>query len=517
MTNLFNELVKLLEANSLYMSDDGSLMKNKVVEAGLALNPELIKLLLEHDGLRRNFFVDIEGLTVFDKVKFQKFIMNKRFLPDSYTSFKNKIGLTNEEGDFLADSKEVVLSFPYKDCVLEGGQTKEDAKRNEVFWNEILAPDEITRLLEPKVLTNAIKYNNLGATKVDSIKNNNLIIKGNNLIVLHSLRSNFENKINFIYIDPPYNTGSDGFNYNDKFNHSSWLTFMHNRLSIAKKLLKNDGVICVQCSFHEYAYLKVLMDDIFAKHLCTFNIQVRHPDRILTGDKEFNDIIEYTLIYTNNPAGKMPKRIEEKTDDDYVYKISEHGNPEIVYFGDKKVEIFTPDKYSVEICKSNSLNTKKISVRGSIREKNSSGRLYVKYIEPIAKTYPSETLFKVENMGDESLGHRYFYTRPLGNKNGGYYQGKPLSSSVTEKPDANFYNFEKEYNNVASEGGVSFRNGKKPEEFIAFLISIFTKEGDIVLDYHLGSGTTAAVAHKLKRRYIGIEQMDYIETHNVER
>ena len=120
-------------------------------------------------------------------------------------------------------------------------------------------------------------------------------------------------------------------------------------------------------------------------------------------------------------------------------------------------------------------------------------------------------------MGDDALGHRYFYTPPLGNKNGGYYQGKPLSSSVTEKPYANFYNFEKEYNNVASEGGVSFRNGKKPEEFIAFLISIFTKEGDIVLDYHLGSGTTAAVAHKLKRRYIGIEQMDYIETLAVDR
>ena len=196
MTNLFNELVKLLEANSLYMSDDGSLMKNKVVEAGLALNPELIKLLLEHDGLRRNFFVDIEGLTVFDKVKFQKFIMNKRFLPDSYTSFKNKIGLTNEEGDFLADSKEVVLSFPYKDCVLEGGQTKEDAKRNEVFWNEILAPDEITRLLEPKVLTNFKRYTVDGEKEVTNVSiNDNLIIKGNNLLALHTLKAKYVGKV----------------------------------------------------------------------------------------------------------------------------------------------------------------------------------------------------------------------------------------------------------------------------------------------------------------------------------
>ena len=222
MTNLFNELVKLLEANSLYMSDDGSLMKNKVVEAGLALNPELIKLLLKHDGLKRNFFMEIEGITIFDKVKFQKFIMNKRFLPDSYTSFKNKMSLTNEEGDFLADSSEMVLSFPYKDCVLEGGQTKEDAKRNEVFWNEILAPDEITRLLEPKVLTNFKRYTVDGEKEVTNVSiDDNLIIKGNNLLALHTLKAKYAGKVKLIYIDPPYNTGNDGFQYNDSFNHSS--------------------------------------------------------------------------------------------------------------------------------------------------------------------------------------------------------------------------------------------------------------------------------------------------------
>ena len=515
---LFQELENLLRPHSQYCTEDGVLLKNSVVEAALQLRPDLLKLILSNEKLKNNFFTDVDGLLVFDKVRFQKFVMNKRFLPDSYTSFKNKIGLTTDEGDFLSESREVVLSWPYKDCVLEGGQTKEDAKRNEVFWNEILAPDEINRLTEPKVLTKFKKYDADGEHKVDSIsKADNLIIKGNNLLALHSLKKNYAGQVKLIYIDPPYNTGSDGFQYNDNFNHASWYTFMKNRLTISKKLLSINGIICVHCSFHEFGYLKLIMDELFPKSLCTFNIQVRHPDRILTGDKEFNDILEYTLLYSNNPDGKMPKRIENKTDDEYVYKVRELGEPEIKYFGDKKVEIFTPDKYSISIESPNAFLSKKISIRGSIREKNSSGRIYVKYIEQIANNYPSETIFKIENMGDDCFGFRYFYTPPKGNINGGYYQGKPQSSDVTEKPYPNFYNFEKEYNNVSSEGGVEFRNGKKPEDYIKFLISIFSNENDIILDYHLGSGTTAAVAHKMGRRYIGIEQMDYIETVAVER
>lgn len=496
--------------DSAYCTEDGVLLKNAIVEAALALRPELIAKLLTHEGLKRNFFTEVEGVLVFDKVKFQKFVMNKRFLPDSYTSFKNKVGLTNEDGDFLSESREVVLSWPYKDCVLEGGQTKEDAKRNEVFWNEILAPDEINRLTEPKVLTNFRRYDADGEHDVDSISmEDNLIIKGNNLLALHSLKKKYAGKVKLIYIDPPYNTGSDSFGYNDSFNHSTWLTFMQNRLEIAKKLLSDDGVICVQCSFHQFAYLRVLMDSLFEKHLCDFNIQVRHPERSLTGDKEFNDVIEYVLIYTKNINKKMPYKEEAKTVDEYTIQINikEGITPDLIMCGDKEVEVYTPEKYEVISVPPNRLGLKRMSIRGSIREKNSSGRFFVKYLEPLTQ-YPPETLFKVPDMGDDAFDYRYFYSAPSGKKNGGYYPGMPTSSDVTKKQYANFYNFEKEYNNVAGEGNVSFRNGKKPEELIAFLVDIFTSPKDIVLDYHLGSGTTSAVAHKLKRRYIGMEQMD---------
>lgn len=508
--NLFTELEKLLRMDSTYCTEDGTLLKNTIVEAALALRPDLIAKLLTHDGLKRNFFTEISGVMVFDKVKFQKFVMNKRFLPDSYTSFKNKVGLTNEDGEFLSESREIVLSWPYKDCILEGGQTKEDAKRNEVFWNEILAPDEINRLIEPKVLTNFKHFDSIGEHDVESISmDDNLIIKGNNLLALHSLKKKYAGKVKLIYIDPPYNTGSDSFGYNDKFNQSTWLTFMQNRLSVAKKLLKDDGVVCVQCSFHQFAYLRVLMDDLFEKHLCDFNIQVRHPDRALTGDKEFNDIIEYILIYSNNSDKRMPYKEELKTIDDYTLQIEikDNVNPQVIVCGDKKVEVYTPEQYKIRTIAPSQFGLKKMSIRGSIREKNSSGRFFVKYIEPLTE-FPSETLFKVPNMGDDIFDYRYFYSAPDGKKNGGYFQGMPTSSNVTKKQYANFYNFEKEYNNVSGEGNVSFRNGKKPEALIAFLIDVFTNPKDIVLDYHLGCGTTSAVAHKLQRRYIGIEQMD---------
>lgn len=508
--NLFTELEKLLRMDSTYCTEDGTLLKNTIVEAALALRPDLIAKLLTHDGLKRNFFTEISGVMVFDKVKFQKFVMNKRFLPDSYTSFKNKVGLTNEDGDFLSESREIVLSWPYKDCILEGGQTKEDAKRDEVFWNEILAPDEINRLIEPKVLTNFKRFDSTGEHNVESISmEDNLIIKGNNLLALHSLKKKYAGKVKLIYIDPPYNTGSDSFGYNDKFNQSTWLTFMQNRLSIAKNLLKDDGVVCVQCSFHQFAYLRVLMDDLFEKHLCDFNIQVRHPDRALTGDKEFNDIIEYVLIYSNSSDKRMPYKEELKTIDDYTLQIElkDDVNPQVIVCGDKKVEVYTPEQYKIRTIAPSQLGLKKMSIRGSIREKNSSGRFFVKYIEPLTE-FPPETLFKVPNMGDDIFDYRYFYSAPDGKKNGGYFQGMPTSSNVTKKQYANFYNFEKEYNNVSGEGNVSFRNGKKPEALIAFLIDVFTNPKDIVLDYHLGCGTTSAVAHKLQRRYIGMEQMD---------
>lgn len=271
MQNLLDNLKNLLQKDERLVSE-GELFKNKVIELALKLDKDLIKLLLSDEKMKEVFFIEVDKILIFDKDKFIKFVSNKQFLPDSYTAFKNKIGLIDGDGEFISQKKEVVLSWPYKDCVLEGGMTKEDQKRDEIFWNEILAPDEISRLLDPKVFTNAKRIDKDGEHNLDGFKTNengdikdNLIIKGNNLLALHSLKKRFAGKVKLIYIDPPFNTGADSFSYNDKFNHSSWLVFMKNRLEAARDLLDNEGSIFVHTDHNEAHYLKVLLDEIFGR------------------------------------------------------------------------------------------------------------------------------------------------------------------------------------------------------------------------------------------------------------
>lgn len=511
---LYQTLENQLKREMNFVTDNGELKKWVVIDKARDFDEELLALLLANDELKEKFFVKVKDVLVFKQEMFVDFLEQKNYLNDSYTQYKNKVGLTIGN-KYLKQRNEVALVWPFKDCILEGGQSREEDKREEIFFNEILAQDEITQLLEPKVLTNVKRISSEGENQFNQFNRkengdiiDNLIIKGNNLLGIASLIPNFRNKVKLIYIDPPYNTGSDSFKYNDSFNQSTWLTFMKNRIELAKKLLAPSSIFLVQCSFHQYAYLKVLMDDLFEKHLCDFNIQVRHPDRALTGDKEFNDIIEYILIYSNDKSKKMPFVEEQKTIDDYNLQIEINDNvkPEVIQCGPKSVEVYLPHQYKVISIPPSKDGLKKISIRGSIREKNSSGRFFVKYLEKLSD-YPSETLFKVPNMGDDLASHRFFYSAAKGKRNGGYYQGMPISSNVTKKQYSNFYNFEKEYNNVSKQGGVLFRNGKKPEELLKFLIQLFTEKNDIVLDYHLGSGTTAAVSHKLERQYIGLEQL----------
>jgi adenine-specific DNA-methyltransferase len=278
MQNLLNDLKNLLQKDERLVSE-GELLKNKIIELALKLDKDLIKLLLSDEKMKEVFFVEVDGTLIFDKDKFIKFVSNKQFLPDSYTAFKNKIGLIDESGEFISEKKEVVISWPYKDCVLEGGMTKEDQKRDEIFWNEILAPDEISRLLDPKVFTNAKRIDAKGEHKFDSFRTDengnikdNLIIKGNNLLALHSLKKRFAGKVKLIYIDPPYNTGNDSFKYNDSFNHSTWLTFMKNRLEVARDLLRDDGLVFISIDDNEIHYLKILIDEVFGRenYLNTF-------------------------------------------------------------------------------------------------------------------------------------------------------------------------------------------------------------------------------------------------------
>lgn len=151
MANFFDTLVDILAKDERFFTNDGTLLRNKVYESAMNMDIGLIRLLLENEDTKKRFFADVEGVFVFDKIGFGWVVNNRQFLPDSYTRFKNRIGLTDARGDLISMSNNVVLSFPYKDCILEGGQTKDDQKRNEFFYNTTLAPDEVDRLLYPKV------------------------------------------------------------------------------------------------------------------------------------------------------------------------------------------------------------------------------------------------------------------------------------------------------------------------------------------------------------------------------
>ena len=313
--NIFELVEEILKTNKKYISEDGKLLKAVVYSDVMTMDKSLLSLLISNKIIKNRFFEEVEGTLIFDKQKFTWFIESKEFLPDSYTRYTNKIGLTHN-GNFISKSNDVVLDFPYKDCILEGGQDKEDQKREEIFYNEIIASDEINRLLAPKVFTKSKRYTKDGVEEnVTFNEDDNLIIKGNNLIALSCLLKKYEGKVKCIYIDPPYNTGNDSFNYNDSFNHSTWLTFMKNRLEIAKKLLKNDGVIFVSLDDREAHYCKVLMDDIFGVENYLNDI-IWNSTKSVTNTAIISVSHTHTLVYFRNKDYFVKNRTEFRVKED---------------------------------------------------------------------------------------------------------------------------------------------------------------------------------------------------------
>jgi adenine-specific DNA-methyltransferase len=302
---LYASLETVLKNEPNYVTDDGKLKKWVVINKAQNYDAELIGLLLDDTVLKAKFFLDVKDVLVFNQSLFIQFLEQKNYLNDSYTTYKNKVGLNIDE-KYLKQRNEVVLVWPFKDCVLEGGQSREEDKREEIFFNETLAQDEISQLLEPKVLTNAKRYTVNDESSFDKFNRNdkgiitdNLIIKGNNLLAMHTLKEEFAGKVKLIYIDPPYNTGNDGFKYNDNFNHSSWLSFMKNRLDIAKDLLSDDGVIFVSLDDKEAHYCKVLMDEIFKRE--NFIADICHKSRgSISNDKIISPNHNHILLFAKN-------------------------------------------------------------------------------------------------------------------------------------------------------------------------------------------------------------------------
>ena len=327
---------------------------------------------------------------------------------------------------------------------------------------------------------------------------NGLLVKSDNYHALNLISEKFIKSVNAIYIDPPYNTGSDGFVYKDQYKDSSWLTMMENRLLIAKKLMTPDSSISISINENELFNSKCLLDSLFSKYLTTFSVKVRHEDRILKGDKDFHEVYESLLLYALSDSFKPLKRQKDNSSDaDYLYTIETEGGPdEVLSLGNKEVEVYAPGHYKIIKHQESSFDyTKPISVRGSIREGNSSGRFYVAFLENLAASHPGY-IFKVPNMGDDKFGFRYFWTPSVesGRKNGDYYQGAPINRKDTiEIPYPNYIDFEKAFNDATDEGGVSFRNGKKPISFIQHILSLQNIGKDrnaLIVDFFAGSASS---------------------------
>ena len=503
-----------------------------------------------------------------------------------YTRHSNKIGLYSTSQDrigFLSNNNDVVLSFPFKDAVLEAGMSKEDSGREERFLHQEIDGKDIDTLFEPKALTNFQYYSHPctaqhstaqhstaqhstaqhstaqhstaqhstaqhtvdeSETKINFFDENgelqqNLLIKGNNLLALHSLSSKLAGKVKLIYIDPPYNTGNDGFKYNDSFNHSSWLTFMKNRLEISKQLLSDDGFIFIQTDDTELAYMRVLMDEVFGrdKYLNTIVIKAKSSSGASGGgeDKRLKKNVEFITVYANEYA-EISIQKEVATLENYINSRKDEGKTfaytsvlfntgSLIKIGEtvdgrgEKIELFNVENYEIK-----SIN------QLSIEEGLDQIEIYKKYIDRVFTTENAQTSIR-DRVLDAVADSNYTIARyaPVSGKNKGKIidvgfigQTKRLVSFLKEtvyEENGEIFKTEKagtlwsdlSWSSINSEGGVVFSSGKKPEKLIQRIIASSTNEGDIVLDYHLGSGTTCAVAHKMGRRWIGIEQMDYIE------
>lgn len=483
MANFYETVLTVLKSDERFVAEDGTFLRNAVFEAAMNMDGQLIRLLLSNDETRARFFADVDGIKVFDKSGFAWVINNRQFLPDSYTRFKNKIGLADENGEIISASGKVELVFPYKDCVLEGGQTKEDQKRQEIFYNETLAPDEVDRLLYPKVFTKAHRYTADGVIPTTNFSDNdNLIIKGNNLLALASLLKVYEGRIKCIYIDPPYNTGSDGFKYNDNFNHSSWLLFMKNRLQLAYRLLRNDGSIFVQCDDFEDSYLKVLMDEIFGRDNYRNKITWKRRGGSANPKNRLNNVTDYILWYSKSDAMDYTPifTLDDEKTQQYIKErftnIDENGRR----FMKSPLQSPNPRPNLMYEYKGYKIPAKGWSISKEIMEKwDSEGRL----------CFPED---KSQNI------NRKIYLDE--------YQGQPISSLWTDVYVIN----------PMSKEAIDF-TGQKPEALIKRIFEMCTHEGDLVLDFFIGTGTTAATALKMGRHFIGVEQMEYIENITVDR
>lgn len=528
--NIMNKVVDVLISNMKYVAEDGTLLKAKVYSDVMTMNSELLSLLASHTEIKNTFFKKIGDILIFDKQEFAWLLDSKEFLPDSYTSYANKIGLSSNR-KYISAKNDVVLDFPYKDCYLEGGQDKEDQKRDEIFYHELIAHDEITNMLEPKVFTKAKKYVTKAAKDLsgESVKgstevvvenditldeDDNLIIKGNNLIALSSLLKRFEGKVKLIYIDPPYNTGGDAniFTYNNTFNHSTWLTFMKNRLELSKEFLKPDGFIAIAIDHFELFYLGVLTDEVFGRENRVGIITVVHKPEGRNQEKFISSSNEFMLIYAkdkskanfNEVIFDQEKIKDFKYKDNYdYYKLMDY-----IRFGGgdhnlrkNKPHFYYPiyvDSSTLEV----SLEYKPDSVAVYPIRDDGQERTWKTKKETFAEKLKDNRIIATKNVdGKITVCEKYYKSE----------NGQLIKSHWIDKRYNAIHSGTRLLEKLLGRKDFSY---PKSLYLVKDTIAIMTSKDDIIMDFFAGSGTTGHATLLLnkedegERKFILIEQLE---------
>jgi len=522
-----SKLIDLLKTNHTLVDDEGELLIAAVQDRAWKIDRDLVKLLLSDQEIKARFFEKIEGdalseskgYWIFNINTFLEYISQKNFLDNSYTRFRNRIGLTIGE-KYLRERGEVALVWPYKDTVLEGGQTKEEEKRNEIFFNEVLAQDEINRLLDLKVLTNFTRYTAKGKQPVKELKRDengvireNLILKGNNLLALHTLKAQFGGQVKVIYIDPPYNpdSKSNTFAYNNNFNHSTWLTFMKNRLEVAKELLTKDGALIVAIDDNEIFYLGVMLTEIFSEYEIHC-ITIIHNPRGVQGTN-FSYTHEYAFFVI--PQGKKTignRKINQeevdwsplrnwggeslRTDAKNCFYPVIVENEEIVGFGSVTEDNEHPSAQTVR--HGNKYYVYPIDKEG-IERKWRYARQSIEEIKHLLRAKKTKTGYEIE-LGKDFGVYRTVWDDSRYDAN--IYGTQLVKTLVPDSP----FDFPKSLWNV----------------YDCLYAVVANDKNAVVLDFFAGSGTTAHAVLELnkdggKRNFILCEQMEYVETVTRER
>ena len=385
--------------------------------------------------------------------------------------------------------------------------------------------------LEPRVLVeDSTKSYHAKIRHGDDDIFDNMLIHGDNLLALKALEQDYTGQVQCIYIDPPYNTGNAFDHYDDCLEHSIWLGLMRDRLEILHKLLAEEGTIYVHIDNTEQAYLKVIMDEIF--HRVNFVQMISVKRASPAGFKVINPgpltVTDYILLYAKNKK-KMnyyPQRIPVAYDENYDLIIENPNSPASEWRFKKLVDCLY-EKHGFKSWKNakDAWGSNWKEVRNSLL-----GDLALEKAEVVVSIRdphkPTETLKQKMLESKQNQGRVIVIERDNNNPiyllNGGslsFYKDKLRYIDGVRVPTELLTDFWADINfaGIAREGNVEFKNSKKPEMLVRRILELATKPGDLVLDSFLGSGTTCAVAHKMGRRWIGIELGEHCYTHCIPR